>query len=1153
MALFTAYVSSGFEIATGSASGDDTQFTIIGPNGLLQVFIGSGFTYSGGIVTGGTITGTSLWIDGVQQYAIEYAILPAQLIGNDLFSGNEEAVRQALLMYNDYVVGTEGDDALFGYDGIDTLVGGGGNDTLAGGGGADRIDAGDGDDVILVASAADFTVGALETVDGGAGNDVLRFTSTTPGEILFPNMMNWFDPTGFRGVETIVISDAAGDTSGTTTLGVNARFVTGVAGLTIIGNDGANFLGGTLGSDWIVGNGGDDTFSAGSGNDTLDGGAGSDTVLNFGPPGPVTVDLAAGYALDGDGGTDLLFNIENAQGSQNGDTLIGDDGANLLDGALGDDLVEGRGGNDVLIGGGGNDILAGGYGNDVYDVGVGGQDWVYEQGGEDEMRLTGVSPDQIERIRPDFSNDLVLRVAGSTDAVTIANWFYDLSYQVERVAFDDGTVWNLTQLINLPPVVANPIPDLTVQDEVAFSFTVAQDTFQDPNAEDVLTYSAALTDGAMLPFWLSFDPLTRSFEGTPPPAAAGTITVRVTATDGDGLSASDEFDLTVLYDGTMSGTEASENLYGTADADIMFGLGGNDGLYASDGDDTLHGGEGFDSLYGGFGNDVLDGGAGNDEMVGQAENDTYLFARGGGYDVAWEFMGTAQDFDVVLLSADIAPADVSVRYVAATQPYYNDGGFLLQVDAGAGGTLKLVWSPTTGPEIEIEQVVFADGTVWTEATLVARAIADGEAPSVADPLADQAATEDAPFAYEVPQDAFADNEIPLGDSLAYSARLADGSALPSWLAFDAGTRTFSGVPANGDVGTITVQLTATDLSGRSAADDFDIVVANTNDAPVLANALGDQIARDTVAFLFAVPASTFADVDAGDALSYAASLDGGAPLPGWLDFDSATRTFSGTPGVADMGAINVRVTATDGAGAQAFDVFAILVGPAPDQTITGTAGNDTLSGASGNDTIDGLGGADAMAGGLGDDLYYVGQSGDAVLENPGAGVDTVRASISYVLPANVENLELIGSAAINGTGNALDNVLSGNAANNRLSGGAGNDTYLITQSGDAVVENSGAGTDTVQAAISYSLGRYVENLVLTGSGDINGTGNSSANSITGNSGNNTLKGGGGADALSGGAGNDILTGGSGKDSFHFLEAPGADADRITDFSWGELI
>jgi serralysin len=167
------------------------------------------------------------------------------------------------------------------------------------------------------------------------------------------------------GVEMVVISDAAGDTSGTTALNVNARFVIGF-GLTIVGNDGDNFLGGTILDDSIFGNGGDDTLSGGSGDDTLDGGAGTDTLVNFGAPGPVTVNLAAGFALDGDGGTDTLFNIENAEGSENDDTLIGDGGANQLRGLLGNDTLDGGAGDDTLDGGAGADTMRGGPGNDTY-------------------------------------------------------------------------------------------------------------------------------------------------------------------------------------------------------------------------------------------------------------------------------------------------------------------------------------------------------------------------------------------------------------------------------------------------------------------------------------------------------------------------------------------------------------------------------------------------------------------------------------------------------------------------------------------------------------------------------------------------------------------------------------------------------------------
>ncbi len=196
----------------------------------------------------------------------------------------------------------------------------------------------------------------------------------------------------------------------------------------------------------------------------------------------------------------------------------------------------------------------------------------------------------------------------------------------------------------------------------------------------------------------------------------------------------------------------------------------------------------------------------------------------------------------------------------------------------------------------------------------------------------------------------------------------------------------------------------------------------------------------------------------------------------------------------------------------------VLVG---DGAVNGT-GNGLANGLTGNgaaNTLDGGAGADFMTGGAGDDTYVVDNAGDSVTENANEGVDTVRSSITYTLPANVENLALTGAAAVNGTGNGLDNVLRGNSAANTLKGGAGNDAYFVS-AGDVVSENSGQGTDTVYADVSWTLGSNLENLTLIGSADINATGNGLANVLVGNGGNNLLSGGSGADQMAGGAGND---------------------------------
>ena len=113
---------------------------------------------------------------------------------------------------------------------------------------------------------------------------------------------------------------------------------------------------------------------------------------------------------------------------------------------------------------------------------------------------------------------------------------------------------------------------------------------------------------------------------------------------------------------------------------------------------------------------------------------------------------------------------------------------------------------------------------------------------------------------------------------------------------------------------------------------------------------------------------------------------------------------------------------TDGIGNSLAN---IIIGNDGNNVITGFGGNDTLDGGGGNDTLNGGVGADQMSGGIGDDTYNVDNAGDVVIEAVGAGSDRVISSIDYTLTANVERLDLIGSA-ITGTGNGLDNVLAGN-------------------------------------------------------------------------------------------------------------------------------
>ncbi|RAR78199.1 hemolysin type calcium-binding protein, partial [Paracidovorax anthurii] len=228
---------------------------------------------------------------------------------------------------------------------------------------------------------------------------------------------------------------------------------------------------------------------------------------------------------------------------------------------------------------------------------------------------------------------------------------------------------------------------------------------------------------------------------------------------------------------------------------------------------------------------------------------------------------------------------------------------------------------------------------------------------------------------------------------------------------------------------------------------------------------------------FKVPAGTFVDDDR-DTLAYGATLASGAALPAWLSFDAQTQTFQAAAN-APTGTYEIAVSAKDPWGAQAAQRFAVTVQAS---TITGTSRNDTLTGTAANDTIDGLAGADTMSGGAGDDTYIVDNTGDRVVESANAGTDTVMSSVTYTLAANVENLVLTGSGAINGTGNGLDNRLTGNAGANVLTGGAGAD-YLDGGAGtDTLV--GGLGNDTYWLARGHGTDTIQENDSTSGNQDI---------------------------------------------------------------------
>jgi Ca2+-binding RTX toxin-like protein len=436
------------------------------------------------------------------------------------------------------------------------------------------------------------------------------------------------------------------------------------------------------------------------------------------------------------------------------------------------------------------------------------------------------------------------------------------------------------------------------------------------------------------------------------------------------------------------------------------------------------------------------------------------------------------------------------------------------------------------------------------------------------------------FIFLLPVGTFTDSDL---DILTYSAKLGNGSPLPAGLTIDPSTGTLRGTSAAVGANTsLSFIISASDGTTTTVSPAFTI---NFSSAPTIYFLEGDDTENDILsvgakttkqAFLYGFALNDTLSGGAADDQLYGGLgndllngragndlLDGGAgidTLVGGLGNDSyfvdlTTDIVTENPSEGNdtvyFENITPNLTYTLSANVETL----VLLGTAALKG-SGNLLNNTITGNSGNNTLDGQGGNDTLRGGGGNDTYLVDSLSDLVQEALGAGTDivlftSITSGLTYLLTANVENLTLQGTNALNGTGNALanqltgnsgDNILTGGAGTDTMIGGAGNDTYQIAtgDGSDVITEGANAGTDTVLSSISFTIANNIENLTLTGSDPINGTGNSAANKITGNSADNILTGGQGVDTLSGGAGNDT----------YLIAATGDSTDVITELVGG---
>jgi Ca2+-binding RTX toxin-like protein len=884
-----------------------------------------------------------------------------------------------------------------------------------------------------------------------------------------------------------------GFTSGTASGKGSHDIVNPVISYSITGNAAADVLAGGLGND---------TLNGGLGNDTLNGGAGADTMIGGLGNDSYYVDSTADIITENlNEGTDSVFsiidytlgdNLENL--TLTGTTAINGTGNalnNSITGNAADNVLTGGLGNDTLNGGAGADTMIGGLGNDSYYV--------------------------------DSTADIITEnLNEGTDSVfSIIN--YTLGNNLENLTLTGTTAINGTGNALNNSITGNAAANVLTgglgndtlnggADADTMIGGLGNDSYYVNSTADIITEN--LNEGTDSVFSIIDYTLGDNLENL---TLTGT-----TAINGTGNALNNSITGNAA-DNVLTGGLGNDTLNGGGCADTMIGGLGNDSYYVDSTADiiTENLNEGTDSVFsiidytlgdnlenltltettaingtgnalnnsitgnaadnvltGGLGNDTLDGGAGADTMIGGLGNDSYY-------------------------------VDSTVDIITENLNEGTDRVFSI-IDYTLGDNLE---------NLTLTETTAINGT--------GNALNNSITGNAADNVLTGGLGNDT-----LDGGAGADTMIGgLGNDSYYVDSTVDSTADIIIENLNEGTDSVFSI-INYTLGNNLENLT---LTGTTAISGTGNALNNSITGNARANLLTGGLGNDTL------NGGAGADTMIGGLGNDSYYVDSTADIITENLNEGTDSVFSIINYTLGNNLENLTLTGTTAING---------TGNALNNSITGNAAANVLTGGLGNDTLNGGADADTMIGGLGNDSYYVNSTADIITENLNEGTDSVFSIIDYTLGDNLENLTLTGTTAINGTGNALNNSITGNAADNVLTGGLGNDTlnggagadtmigglgndsYYVDSTADIITENLNEGTDSVFSIINYTLGNDLENLTLTGTTAINGTGNALNNSITGNAADNVLTGGLGNDTLNGGAGADTLIGGFGNDSLY---------------------
>ena len=1007
------------------------------------------------------------------------------------------------------LIGGAGDDTLLAkLHALDNVMEGGlGDDAITGSGQGDsyRFNRGDGSD----------TITERETSSGFLGNDVLLFgPDLAPDDVhaarsLVPGSTNdlllsvgtgadqitvkgWFASTpGFSGTERRIeiirfTNDTEWDSASLT-----------AAALQVQGTTLDDTMNGSDGDDILRGLGGNDTLRAGRGDNTLEGGDGDDDL----------------YA---DHGQYIVTTFYGSGAYQQ--TYWA---SNLLLGGAGDDVLHAStiAHGTVFEGGPGKDTLQGSRYNDTYRFNIGdGRDTIAEvtpvAGFDDTLAFgSAITPSDVGVHRS--ADDLLLSMGNTDDALAVLDWFAGQDKQIERVIFAGGNHWNLADidvLLSTDRVGTDGVDHLTGTSDgdkmlgLSGADTIkgldgddqlfggqgndvvsggkgrdhlyggrGNDVLNGGSDDDTLIGDAADASGAAQPIdtlvvfargtvcldvwpkmevWIgslwvqTFDVESADYAAyvveVPPGMVASEVAVTFT---NDAYRPDLGQDRNLYLDRIEVNGEAIAARGAGAVTDFGSGATAFDGVntMSSWGGLSSHGAIRFSLL----GSDLLDGGLGADTMTGGVGHDVYRVDDGD--DTVVELAGGGHDIVRASVSHGLSDhvEDLELTGSAAIDATGNDGSNTLRgntaanrLDGGLGADMMVggqgddIYLVDDMADVAYERAGGGTDTVVSSVSHTLRA--------------------------EVENLTLTGNASIQGNGNDHDNFLV-GNVAGNRLSGGAGNDTLRGEHGNDNLygGTGDDTLIGDALGESGAAQPIDSLVVFARGTVCLG------VWPTMEVWIGGERVQTF-NVDSADYAAYVVDVP-----PGMVATEVAVA-FTNDAYRPELGQdrnlyvdrieINGRVLGARGAGVVldfgsgegAFDGFNTA------SSWGGLSSNSALHfGLLGADLLDGGTGADVMAGGMGNDSYHVDNSQDLVIESEQGGHDIVRSSVTFTLSENIEDLELIDSAAIGGTGNATQNTLRGNSAANRLDGGGGTDLLVGGAGGDTYVLSPGNGRDSI--------------------------------------------------------------------------------------------